>query len=213
MLTIMSHLDPAGELLRISAHYRQMTDDELLDIARDSSELTQIAQQALADEMSQRRLKLQPEPPPPPQPAPDEPTGSAFDDDRKLISVSTVWSLRDALQLQSLLDTAGIPFFMGPENADGAEAVTSNFAEGVDVKIMEIGLPWARQVLQDYTPADAPKDPEPTDDVPVRCPKCHSEEVVFEDLLPGGSGEELSRYKWKCDSCGSEWEDDGVVED
>jgi hypothetical protein len=39
------------------------------------------------------------------------------------VEICTVWSLSDGLQLQTLLDRAGIPFFMGPEKATGVEAV------------------------------------------------------------------------------------------
>jgi hypothetical protein len=37
------------------------------------------------------------------------------------VEICTVWSLSDALQLQTLLDRAGIPFFMGPEKATAME--------------------------------------------------------------------------------------------
>ncbi|HTS37551.1 MAG TPA: hypothetical protein VMH04_17880 [Candidatus Solibacter sp.] len=210
----MAHLDSAGELLRLAEHYRSLTDGELLDIAEDTSELTPIAQQALSDEMSQRRLKLAVKPPPP-KPEPFLPTGSEFDEDRAPLTVCTVWSQRDALKVQSLLDTAGIPFYMGPENATGVDQVTSNIAEGVDVKIMTIGLPWARQVLQDYEPLDEPeseKISENQEPVPVRCPKCRSEEVIFEELEPPADAtKEPPKFKWVCDSCGNEWIDDGVA--
>jgi hypothetical protein len=58
-----------------------------------------------------------------------------------------VWSAPDALKLQRLLDTAGIPFYIGPEKATGVEAVTSNFANGLSVQIMQVGVPWARQAF------------------------------------------------------------------
>ena len=58
--SIMEGLDPAAEWLRLSERYRQMSDNELLAIARHNSDLTDVAQQALAQEVSQRRLKLQP---------------------------------------------------------------------------------------------------------------------------------------------------------
>jgi DNA-directed RNA polymerase subunit M/transcription elongation factor TFIIS len=138
-----------------------------------------------------------------------------YDDDRQLVGLCTVWSVRDALQVQNLLDTAGIPFFMGPEKATGVDAVTSNFAEGVSVQIMNVGLPWARQAMQIYEPADdpTPKEKEEPEDLPVRCPKCQSTEVVFEELVPKPNAVEdaTPKFKWKCDSCGHDWEDDGVV--
>src|ERR1019366_4337749 len=59
-----------------------------------------------------------------------------YDEDRKLVKLCTVWSVRDALKVQTILDGLGIPFFMGPEKPTGVDGVTSNFANGVGVQIM-----------------------------------------------------------------------------
>src|ERR1700733_5119202 len=77
--------DAAGEWLRVAEHYRNMSDGELIVLARQKSALTAVAQQALRDEISNRRLIVPPEEP-------------------QLGEICTVWSLRDALQLQALLD-------------------------------------------------------------------------------------------------------------
>src|SRR6266700_7007501 len=125
----MGSIHAAGEWLRLSEHYRQMTDGELIAIARDRSQLTEIAQESLAQELSQRKLKVEPEE----QPtglestrrtamaasarkagdsanAPDLDAADPYAEDRELFEICTVWSLRDALQVQSMLDVAGIPF-------------------------------------------------------------------------------------------------------
>jgi DNA-directed RNA polymerase subunit M/transcription elongation factor TFIIS len=238
----MDTLDPAGEFLRITERYRQMSDDELLVLMPHSSELTPFAQQALANEVRQRGLQAEVEvedkgpsarsqfkPPPAffeyesPKlrdsagydfPSPD----SSYEEDRKLVELCTVWSVRDALKVQTILDGLGIPFFMGPENATGVDEVASNFANGVGVRIMQIGLPWAGPAMRHYEPEDdpTPKVNEELDEILVRCPKCHSTEVVFEGRAPepGKAMDESSReFKWTCDSCGHQWEDDGVVKE
>jgi DNA-directed RNA polymerase subunit M/transcription elongation factor TFIIS len=217
----MQTLDPAEEWRRLSEHYQQMSDDELVGLARQTSELTDGAQQALTQEIANRRLKIPPEEspaPPSPEPEPDsaEEGESPYAEDRELVDICTVWSLSDALKLQNLLDTAGIPFYMGPEKATSVEAVTSNFANGLDVQIMQVGVPFARQVLQQYFPADEPPEEkaDESDNLAIHCPKCHSTEVVFEDLEQGrenSEGKPSSKFKWTCDSCGHEWEDDGLV--
>ncbi|MGP8143953.1 MAG: hypothetical protein ACLQBU_18975 [Terriglobales bacterium] len=233
----MEALDPAEEWRYLSERYRQMSDEELLALAPQSSELTHVAQQALASEMSRRGLKLQPEEPaPPPEPVLDP--DSPYAEDRELVEIRTVWSMSDALQLQSLLDGAGIPFFMGPEKATSAGAVTSNFANGVSVKIMSVGAPWARQAMMNYAPENepAPKPDEELSEPVVRCPKCHSEEVVFDGLIndgligdgqidddqnkhgqigepPAATNQAQPKFEWTCDSCGHRWKDDGVVEE
>jgi DNA-directed RNA polymerase subunit M/transcription elongation factor TFIIS len=210
----MSTLDPTTEWRRLSELYRQMSDGELLALARKKSELTEVAQETLANEVSLRRLKEEPEVTRTPPPKRD--LDSAYDEDRQLVELRTVWSLSDALKLQQLLDGAGIPFFMGPEKATGVDSVTSNFAGGVGVSIMNIGLPWALQLLQNYFPKNEPEreSDEEIKESFVRCPKCHSTEVVFDDLIgePPTTEEDIPlQYEWTCDSCGHKWKDDGIV--
>jgi hypothetical protein len=62
-----------------------------------------------------------------------------------LVAIRKVWSERDARRLQRVLDVAGIPFYMGKEEATGVDDVTSNFAEGVPVGVMQIGVPGHRR--------------------------------------------------------------------
>src|ERR1700756_1053306 len=128
----MHLFDAASEWLRLTEHYRRVTHAELLQLARDTSELTEAAQQALAAEMSVRGLTLPVEKRVVkviPKTDPDSP----YAKDRELVVVKTVWSLQDALQLQTLLDRAGIPFYMGEEMATGVDEVTSDFTKGVTV--------------------------------------------------------------------------------
>jgi hypothetical protein len=233
----MDTRDPAGEYLRISERYRQMSDEELLVLIPQGSELTPFAQQALANEVRQRGLKAQVEQKKPKTTPPRKPpkavvehelhdsTGdhvpnpeSPYAEDRELVDLCTVWSERDALKVQRTLDVAGIPFFMGPEKATGVNEVTSNFANGVSVQIMRIGLPWARLPMQDYKPEDdpTPKETGDIEELTVRCPICHSAEIVLEDRSsePGEAmGEFPKDYQWTCDSCGHQWEDDGVAKE
>lgn len=257
----MATLDPAGEFLRITEHYRRMSDSELLVLIPQSSQLTPLAQQALASEVRSRGLKLQDEDEEAPAPLPkpersvfyghhsassanssvrdssthdsyvpdsggdalsdDDSSGdrdSSYDEDRKLVELCTVWSVRDALQVQTLLDQAGIPFFMGPEKATGVDTVTSSFVNGVSVQIMRIGLPWAAQAMQHYEPADEParKPEEEPAELVVRCPQCNSAEVVFEggtSTLVFAGDDSSQKYRWSCDSCDCQWEDDGVAKE
>jgi DNA-directed RNA polymerase subunit M/transcription elongation factor TFIIS len=203
----MDVLDPAAEWRRLSELYRRMSDGELLALARTKSELTDVAQGTLADEIRQRRLKVEPEVPPPPPPIPETPTDSPYYEDRQLVEIATVWSLADALQLQRLLDQAAIPFFMGKEKATRVDAVTSNFADGV---------PWAREALKYYEPLnEPPRQPEEeSSDVVVRCPKCRSEDVIFDELVgepPTTEKGSPQQYEWTCGACGHRWKDDGVM--
>lgn len=221
----MSTLDSPGELLRLSEHYRRMTDEELIALARDSSELTDLAQHTLAMEISQRRLKVPPaekvnprgvvKPPAPPAEE-DEEHEDPYAEDRELFEICKVGSLRDALQVQRLLDSASIPFFIGPQNATGVDAGTMNFSNGLSVKIMRIGWPWAWEVMQHYEPKDAPPEPklEELGEGVIRCPRCRSTEAVFERLIRNRADPKSPpKFEWTCSSCGHQWEDEGVLVD
>jgi hypothetical protein len=215
--TVMDTVDQAGEWRRLAEHYRQLTDGELIDLSRKREELTAVAQQCLSNEVSGRRLKVEPIEKAEARPTlVPEPADSPYAEERSLVTLCTAWSVRDALQIQTLLDRAGIPFYMGEERATGVDKVTANFAEGVGVCIMNVGLPLARGLLQDYFPKDVPPS-EKNDELPdvfIRCPKCNSEDVVFEDMQdedPATHQKIVQKYEWKCDSCGYEWEDDGVA--
>jgi rubrerythrin len=49
----------------------------------------------------------------------------------------------------------------------------------------------------------------------ARCPKCHSEEIVFEGRAaePGSKPGPDAKFDWHCDACGHVWEDDGIEEE
>jgi len=215
ILMIMETSDSAGEWLRLSERYRQMTDEELLALSQQSSELTESAQRALAGEISRRGLKAQPAEPVVQtykEPLPDSP----YAEDLELVEIATVWSLADAVQLQGLLARAGIPFFMGREKAASVNAVSSQFADGVSVKVPRIGVPWARQAMQDYSPVNEPVPHEGQDEVVACCPKCHSTEILYEQVFDESEAESegsTEKYEWVCDSCGNRWEDDGLVKE
>ncbi len=233
----MHAADAAGDYLRLVERYRQMKDPELLNLSRQSGGLTDLARQALEGEIYQRRLRLEPEPEEPPPPIPESPppsseSDSSYEKERELVDLRMVWSLRDALQLQTLLDRAGIPFFMGAEKATGVAEVTSNFTNGVIVKVMRIGLPWTIAPMNNYIPKDEPPEEaaDVLDELPVRCPKCLSTEVVLNGLVSepppndlsefppadsksSSAGDTPQKFDWTCDACGYEWQDDGVAKD
>jgi len=67
-------LDPATEWMRLSERYRQMSDDEVVALGRQIFGTTEVAQQVLTHEISQRKLTSQLEQPPAPlipEPPPD----------------------------------------------------------------------------------------------------------------------------------------------
>ncbi|HEX8817081.1 MAG TPA: hypothetical protein VF753_16410 [Terriglobales bacterium] len=225
---IMATYDPAGEWLRLSQRYAQMSDGELLALAQQKSELTDSAQQALAGEISRRGLKVEP-PKPVEQPRPEPPPDSPYAEDLKLVEVAKVWSLADAMQLQDVLERAGIPCFMGKEKAASVDKVSSNFAQGVSVKVPQIGVPWARQAMENYSPANEPVAPADDGEVAAYCPQCHSTEIFYDrvveeredgseqdessELDEEDSDESSAKYEWVCETCGNRWVEDGIVDE
>lgn len=223
----------AEESLRLAAHYRGFYDEELIALAQQIDKLTEQAQQALKMEIFSRKLTFPPrEPPAPEQSAPpetvddedsyaeetpddDDPYADEDDpyaEDRKLFEIRRVWSEADARRLEYVLDVAGIPFYIGRENATSVDDVTSNFEEGLPVKVMRIGLPWAYDAMwRNYFPQNERPEPKYEDagDVSMQCPRCRSTEVVFRERIDRAPGAG-AKYRWTCPSCGYEWVDDGV---
>ena len=179
----------AAETLRLTEHYRRLTDGELIALAAQKEALTDAAQQALDMEIHSRKLTMLAGAPAPAgapehtlQDASDADLVEGSDDaglvtdeaeassendeedlyaeDRKLYEIREVWSEADARRLQHVLDVAGIPFYMGREKATNVDDVTSNFAGGVPVKVMRVGWPWAYEALaRNYFPKDEPEEP------------------------------------------------------
>ncbi len=120
----MHSLDPAGEFLRISEHYRSLSDGELIVLAQHPSELTDVARQALANEISHRRLTVPPATTRLSATARSRLLKSRIPTTRPMTPLTwkTGKLVRDlhgleragCPQVQNLLDSAGIPFFMGP---------------------------------------------------------------------------------------------------
>jgi hypothetical protein len=46
----------------------------------------------------------------------------------------------------------------------------------------------------------------------VYCPKCRSDEIVFEGRAAAAGTEPGpdAKFDWHCDACGHVWEDDGI---
>ena len=216
----------AEESLRLAEHYRALYDEELTALAQQKDKLGEQAQQALEMEIFSRKLTFPPsEQKAPPRPTPPE-TGEdenccseqmrdedePYAEDRELSEIRKVWSEADARRLQHVLDVAGLPFYIGRENATSVDDVTSKFEEGLPVKVMRIGLPWAYEAMwRNYFPQDEKPEPKYEDagDVAIQCPRCRSTEVVFHELIDRGADPQ-AKYRWTCAFCGEEWEDDGV---
>src|SRR5256884_6742374 len=78
--------------------------------------------------------------------------GDPYAEDRKLVELLTVWSLRDARQVQSMLGGAGRAFFMGGEKATGGGSVGSNFCAGGGRERPGVSWGWGASGLGPFRP-------------------------------------------------------------
>jgi hypothetical protein len=205
----MEMADRVEEWQRLRASYGSKTDEELEAMADESYELTGLAQQVFKGEIARRGLPFQlkelsegpgfnPEP-------------SEFDpSELELVVVRRVWHLTEARQVKGILDDAGVPSFLGPDNLDNVEAFPSNssFANGIDSTVQYADNQRTLYVLSQSLP------PEPQDEseyVPV-CPKRNSREIVFQSLDEQKDSDSSfdAKFNWKCDACGHQWKDDGI---
>jgi DNA-directed RNA polymerase subunit M/transcription elongation factor TFIIS len=203
----MARLDGVEESRRLQELYARLTDDELQAVADDGYELTDVAKQTLQAEILGRGLHIQ---------LRDSPSTPGFNEEKSdfdpsdldLVVARRVWDLSEARQAKSILDDARIPSFLGPNNLDGAEESKLNFENGVDLKVREVDSQLALQALSQALPPEAQDD---VDYVPV-CPKCHSSEIVFQNLdtTQNSSSAFDAKFNWSCDACGYQWKDDGI---
>ena len=205
----MEMVDRVEEWQRLQSSYGSKTDEELEALADESYELTELAQQALKSEIAKRGLPFKLEELAKPPGSTPEP-GESDPSELELVVVHRAGDLTEARQVKAILDDAGIPSFLGPDNLDNVEAFppSSSFVNGIDLKVRYADNQRAIYVLSQSLP------PEPQDQseyVPV-CPKCNSREIVFESLDEEKDSDSSfdEKFNWKCDACGYQWKDDGI---
>jgi len=88
------------------------------------------------------------------------------------------------------------------------DAFQGSFDNGVDLKVRYVDNQRALHAISQSSPPDS----EVVTDYVPRCPKCHSSEIVFQNLdsTPGSNSAFDSTFNWSCDACGHRWKDDGI---
>lgn len=190
-------MDSLDEWRRLKDLYARMNEGELEAVASEAYDLTDIARPLLKDEIDRRGLKipLQTE-----RGRRDPVLSTSFDPSKLDLAVAaTLWEAGHAEKVKELLDAAGIPSFWGPKNVEQPDGL--HFEDGVDVTVREEDLSRARSGIANLLPPE----PDATKEFSLTCPKCHSPEIVFQ-----GMDEKTGIFAWSCDTCGHEWNDDGV---
>jgi len=203
----MATLDPVEESLRLRELYARLTEEELQAAADEAYELTDIAKQTVQAEILARGLHIRLKEAPP---TPGFNETNDFDpSDLDLVVVQRVWDLAEARQAKRILEDARIPSYFGPDNLENADDLTSSFENGIDLKVRDVDNQFALQTLSRSLPPEATPGGE---NYVAVCPKCHSDEIVFQDLdtsqHPASAFD--AKFNWSCDACGYRWKDDGI---
>ncbi len=217
----MSDPNPMEEWQRLTENYGSMSDLELERIAKEAYQLTDTAREVLRNEIFRRRLDvtLQSSPVEEQVDLPESPYigRDDLDSELDLEVLVTVLDAEEAARIEHALESAGIAHFLGSENVDSTDAVTTPFANGVDLKVRRADFGRAAYILRQLDESSGSahtfKDEEDAD-TPMLCPSCGSKDVVLENVESGGDGAGVlqSKYHWTCDSCEHSWSDNGLAQ-
>ena len=190
----------------LATHYAQMSETELMELARSYDGLLEIAQVALRAEFARRGLE---------PPLVEEPEVPEF---RPLVTVRLYRDLTEAFVGRSLLESAGIPAWIADENLVRMVWFYSNLVGGMRLQVDERNEAAALEILQQGVPETITYGQEEAYVQPT-CPKCGSAEITL------GSGTErgwslVALYTlaipvpqrdaaWHCEACGAQWVDTG----
>ena len=206
----MERMDSGEEERRLQAQYAQMDDDELRVVADDGYDLTEIARRVLQSEICRRRLDIKLQGAPMPDSVSENvDEGDDPGEDSPLVEIRRASNMAEADKLQQILDAAGIPYCWGPDNLQNIGRFNSILGEGLALKIRRTDVSRAIRVLN----VDSPEPDEPEEPASIAvCPKCHAPDITFQGRDPEPTNAN-SKFKWSCEACGYQWEDDGIEEE
>jgi len=202
------HLDDQRERRRLADNYAGMTDGELQGLARSAESLTELAWDALEDEMDRRHLDCADDPAPEPHQEMEV---------RELVTIRQFRDLPEALLAKGSLESAGIECFLADDNLVRMDWFISNFIGGIKLNVRAADAENAQKLLDEPILEGLYVQGVGLYEQP-RCPKCHSLDVNFQELdrpiaymsaflrvpMP------VQRKGWRCHACDAEWEDDST---
>jgi hypothetical protein len=205
-------LDPMEHWRRLTQHYAQISDSELLALAENLRDLTDTARQVLRDEMSKRNLG---------EPQSDATAGaSSFS---QPISVAENFAGANATgnssgdefiwkevlyrcndpeliwQISEVLRRAGIESWTDMPNKF-TPMIETDMEPCFRVLVASDRIEQARAILVHPIPPDIVQQSkaEDPDYVPPLCPSCGAADPILDAVEP-------TTNFWKCDLCGQEW--------
>ena len=202
-----SFLEQQRERRRLAANYATMTDGELQRLAHNAESLTELAWDALEDELDRRNIEpVEDDPAPQPHPTLEM---------QELVTIRQFRDLPEALLAKGSLESAGIECFLADENLVRLDWFISNFVGGIKLNVRIEDVVNARKLLDEPILEGLYVQGIGLYEQP-RCPKCGSLDVNFQELdkpiayvsaflnvpIP------MQRPAWHCHACGAEWEED-----
>src|SRR6202166_1548170 len=206
MISTMGMIDPSGERRRLADNYAGMTDDELQRLAQNAQSLTEVAWDALEEEMDRRQIKYA-----------DDPERRYEVELQELVTVRQFRDLPEALLAKGCLESVGIECFLGDENLVRLDWFISNFIGGIKLNVRPADVENARKLLDEPILEGLYVQGVGLYEQP-RCPYCQSLDVNFQELdrpiaymsaflrmpIP------VQRPAWRCHACDAEWKDDST---
>ena len=190
-----SYLDDQRERRRLADNYASMTDGELQRLARSAESLTELAWDALEDEMDRRHLEF------PDDECSDDPRTEPRQEMevRELVTIRQFRDLPEALLAKGSLESAGIECFLADDNLVRLDWFISNFIGGIKLNVRAADAANAQNLLDEPILEGLYVQGVGLYEQP-RCPNCQSLDVNFQ----------VQRPAWRCHACDAEWEDDGT---
>jgi len=205
----MGMIDPEQEHHRLIQLYARMSEGELQMLAEDAASLTDVARQALQNEVVGRGLNIT--------------LQDFFPRDelnlRELVTIRKFRDLPEALLAKGSLESAGIECFLLDDNMVRLDWFISNFIGGIKLQVAPEDANIASEVLDEPVPEIFDVEGVGEYKQP-RCPKCQSVNISFEELNKSvaytsaylGVPILLKRGAWKCNSCNTRWQDTDSIE-
>ena len=195
----MEYIDQAEESRRCRELYAQMSEVELQDLAEKLSDLTELAQLTLRAEFSKRGLQMQ---------AHAAPWHEILPDEDDLVNCYRAPDSSAARLVMNILDSSGIRSRLFGDFGENLQRLIPVHDTGGMIKVLKRDAERARELMALYFSREQGED----EDYAVRCPRCHSSDVIFQSLEPGTSERAISasKFNWTCGGCGNQWKDDGI---
>lgn len=204
-LGAMARLDSEQERQRLAKLYAAMSEGELEKVAADGPSLTDVARDALRQELAGRGSATRVE---------DPPAGSDEVELQEWITLRRFRDLPEALLAKGALESAGIECQLTDDNMVRLDWFYSNLVGGAKLQVKPEDAEAAREILEQPIPENFEVEGAGAYEQP-RCPKCQSVNITFEGLNKPiayatayfGVPLPIRSDAWKCEACGCRWKE------